>query len=374
MLRQEPSAKISKRAVLIGVVLIIANSYWIAYVEMLWHTAHLTTVTLSVNVMFALLVITGLNIIVRQIAPSAALSRQDLLVIYGMLAVGSAFSGHDCMPRLMGLIPYAFRFATPENDWEALLFRHLPPWLVVSDLRAVTDFFEGEVDFFRDGYFRYWITPILSWSVVIFSLMLIFLCLTSLIRRQWVEHEKLAYPVIQIPLEITCGQRGNFQEPSALDGVWDCRGDQFAQRAAIFLSRIALNSCQAIRSQYLLYAEAVECAGEYARLRLHPYMIGLGFILPLDLSFSCAFFLSIRKDATAIREYDGYHASAGVSLLWRAGHRRAFCASAYHMLGAVEGISRKLCLVFCVQTVRMKPGKHSLIARQSLYCFFAFWC
>ena len=140
MLRQEPSTRISKRAVLIGVILIIANSYWIAYIEMLWHTAHLTIVTLSVNVMFALLVITGLNIIVRQIAPSAALSRQDLLVIYGMLAVGSAFSGHDCMPRLMGLIPYAFRFATPENDWEALLFRHLPPWLVVSDLRAVTDF------------------------------------------------------------------------------------------------------------------------------------------------------------------------------------------------------------------------------------------
>ena len=194
---------IKKRAVLIGVLLIIANSYWIAYVEMIWHTAHLTTVSLSVNVMFAVLMITWLNIIVRQISPQAALNQQDLLVIYAMLAVGSCFSGHDAMPRLMGLMPYAFRFATPENDWAALLFHHLPDWLVISDPKTVNDFYEGNVNFFTDGYVRYWVTPILSWSIVIFSLMLIFLCLTSLIRRQWVEREKLAYPIIQIPLEIT---------------------------------------------------------------------------------------------------------------------------------------------------------------------------
>ena len=294
MLRQESSTKISKRAVLIGVVLIIANSYWIAYIEMLWHTAHLTIVTLSVNVMFALLVITGLNIVVRQIAPSAALSRQDLLVIYGMLAVGSAFSGHDCIPRLMGLIPYAFRFATPENDWEALLFRHLPPWLVVSDLRAVTDFFEGEVDFFRDGYYRYWITPILSWSVVIFSLMLIFLCLTSLIRRQWVAHEKLAYPVIQIPLEITADNGAIFKNRLLWMGFGIAAGINLLNGLQYFYP--ALPSIPVKQYDLNIYfTQKPWSALGSMPLRLHPYMIGLGFILPLDLSFSCAFFYLFGK-------------------------------------------------------------------------------
>ena len=114
------SQPIAKRAVLIGTILIIANSYWIAYVEMIWHTAHLTTVAMSVNVMFGILMMTLLNMGVRRIFPQIALNARDLLVVYSMLAVGSAFSGHDCIPRLMGLIPYAFRFATPENDWEAL--------------------------------------------------------------------------------------------------------------------------------------------------------------------------------------------------------------------------------------------------------------
>ena len=158
------SQTIAKRAVLLGTVLIIANSYWIAYVEMIWHTAHLTTVAMSVNVMFGILAITLLNMGVRRISPRFALQPRDLLIVYSMLAVGSAFSGHDCIPRLMGLIPYAFRFATPENDWEALLFHHLPEWLVVKHPKTVTDFYEGEVNFFTEGYVQYWIVPILSWS------------------------------------------------------------------------------------------------------------------------------------------------------------------------------------------------------------------
>ena len=179
---------ITKRAVLIGALLIVANSYWLAYVEMLWHTAHLTHVNPSVNAVCVILLITWMNIIIRRVSPAIALSQKDLITIYSMLAVGCAFSGHDCIPRLMGVIPYAFRFATPENDWAALLFRHLPNWLVVSNAKAVKDFFEGEVGFFTDEYLRYWIKPILSWSVVIFLLMLI--CLLS------VSYSHLTLPTI----------------------------------------------------------------------------------------------------------------------------------------------------------------------------------
>ena len=89
------SQTIAKRAVLLGTILIIANSYWIAYVEMIWHTAHLTTVAMSVNVMFGILAITLLNMGVQRIFPRVALQPRDLLIVYSMLAVGSAFSGHD---------------------------------------------------------------------------------------------------------------------------------------------------------------------------------------------------------------------------------------------------------------------------------------
>ncbi len=289
----QPSHSIAKRAVLIGTVLIIANSYWIAYVEMIWHTAHLTTVAMSVNVMFGIFVITVLNLVVRGIAPRAALTQRDLIVVYAMLAVGSAFSGHDCIPRLMGLIPYAFRFATPENDWEALLFHHLPEWLVVKDPKTVTDFYEGEVNFFTGGYIEHWIVPILSWSAVIFLLMLIFLCLTSLIRKQWIENEKLAYPIIQIPLEITTNRR-IFRNRLLWLGFGIAMGINLLNGLQFFFPVLPEIPVREYNLNIYFTQKPWNAIGS-TPLRFHPYLIGFSFILPLDLAFSCTFFYLMKK-------------------------------------------------------------------------------
>ena len=284
---------IAKRAVLIGALLIIANSYWIAYVEMIWHTAHLTTVAMSVNVMFGILMISVLNLGVQRIVPRAALRQRDLLIVYAMLAVGSAFSGHDCIPRLMGLIPYAFRFATPENDWEALLFHHLPEWLVVKHPKIVHDFYEGEVNFFTEGYVQYWLVPILSWSAVIFLLMLIFLCLTSLIRKQWIENEKLAYPIIQIPLEITAG-RSIFKNRLLWFGFGIAAGINLLNGLQFFFPVLPEIPVRKYNLNIYFTQKPWSAMGS-TPLRFHPYLIGFSFILPLDLAFSCTFFYLMKK-------------------------------------------------------------------------------
>ena len=260
---------------------------------MIWHTAHLTTVAMSVNVMFGILMITVLNLGVRRVVPRAALQQRDLLVVYAMLAVGSAFSGHDCIPRLMGLIPYAFRFATPENDWEALLFHHLPEWLVVKHPKIVHDFYEGEVNFFTEGYVQYWIVPILSWSAVIFLLMLIFLCLTSLIRKQWIENEKLAYPIIQIPLEITTG-RSIFNNRLLWFGFGIAAGINLLNGLQFFFPVLPEIPVRKYDLNIYFTQKPWSAMGS-TPLRFHPYLIGFSFILPLDLAFSCTFFYLMKK-------------------------------------------------------------------------------
>lgn len=287
------SQAIAKRAVLIGTILIIGNSYWIAYVEMIWHTAHLTTVAMSVNVMFGILAMTLLNIGIRRVSPRIALAPRDLLVVYSMLAVGSAFSGHDCIPRLMGLIPYAFRFATPENDWEALLFHHLPEWLVVKHPKTVTDFYEGKVNFFTEGYVQHWIIPILSWSAVIFLLMLIFLCLTALLRKQWIENEKLAYPIIQIPLEITTN-RNIFRNRLLWIGFGIAMGINLLNGLQYFFPVLPEIPVRKYNLNIYFTQKPWNAMGS-TPLRFHPYLIGFSFILPLDLAFSCTFFYLMKK-------------------------------------------------------------------------------
>ena len=309
MAKQHPLYPISKRTVLIGCLLIVVNTYWLAYAEMLWHTAHLTTVALSINVLFSLLIVTWLNMIIRRVLPRAELSQQEMLIIFSMVAVGSAFTGHDNIPRLMGLMPYAHRFATLENDWRALFFHHLPDWLIISDSRTVQNFYEGNRNFFTDGYLTHWITPIFSWSIVVFLLMVIFLCLTTIIRRQWVENERLAYPIIQIPYEITTRSGGVFGKRLSVVG--------FSIPVVIGLINglhgVIPNLPQIITDYDLnvYFTQKPWNALGSLPVRFNALMIGIAFLLPLDLLFSCVFFYFVNKAQLLIGSAAGLQSVPG---------------------------------------------------------------
>ena len=309
MVKPRPLYPISKRTVLIGCLLIVINTYWLAYAEMLWHTAHLTTGALSINVLFSLLIVTWLNMIIRRVLPRAELSQQEMLIIFSMVAVGSAFTGHDNIPRLMGLMPYAHRFATLENDWRALFFHHLPDWLIISDSRTVQNFYEGNRNFFTDGYLTHWITPIFSWSIVVFLLMVIFLCLTTIIRRQWVENERLAYPIIQIPYEITARSGGVFGKRLSVAG--------FAIPVVIGsingLHGVIPNLPQIITDYDLnvYFTQKPWNALGSLPVRFNALMIGIAFLLPLDLLFSCVFFYFVNKAQLLIGSAAGLQSVPG---------------------------------------------------------------
>lgn len=282
------------RAVLLGAFLILANSYWLGYVEMIWHTAHLTTIAVPVNVLFLLLLLTWVNRVFFSVSPRRALTQSELLTVYAMVATGSAFVGHDFMPRLMGLIPHAFRYASTENDWDALFMRFLPRWLVVDDPAAVKAFYEGGARFFGEGCYRAWVAPLLAWSGVILLLMLSFLCLTVLLREQWVSRERLAYPLIQVATETTNDEGLLFRRRS----LWLGLGLAFGLNLWNGVQYFAPNLPEIPVKRYDLLQYVTDRPWNAigpTPLRFHPLLIGLSFLIPLDLSFSVVFFYLLRK-------------------------------------------------------------------------------
>ena len=347
IMTQHPQ-KIAKRAVLIALILIVANSYWISYVEMIWHTAHLTIVALPVNVIFALLILTWTNHTIRKIWPRAALGQRDLLVIYTMLAVGSAFSGHDCMPRLMGLMPYAFRYATPENDWEALFFRYLPRWLVVDNPRAVRDFYEGETNFFASGYLRSWLTPILAWSFAVFLLLLIFLFLTAILRKQWVERERLSYPIIQIPLEITRESSGIFRNRLLWIGFAVAAGIDLINGLQYFYPTLPEIPVKRYDLNQYITNKPWNAMGS-TPLRFYPFLTGLAFLLPLDLSFSCVFFYMFGKAQRVMGSITGIHYVPGFPFLGEQGAGALLALVAVALWGGRRHLARVFVSLFSVR-------------------------
>ena len=119
-----------------------------------------------------------------------------------MVSVATALAGHDIIRQLVPLMANPFWYATPENEWEELFFRYLPTWLTVPNRRVLQGYFEGDVSFWQVQYISAWLIPILAWTGFVALLLFVMLCINIVIRKQWVEHEKLSYPLTVMPVEV----------------------------------------------------------------------------------------------------------------------------------------------------------------------------
>src|SRR5689334_16713533 len=84
---------VTLRSVLVCLLLLPVNAYWVVQMEIVRYSAHPTTISLFFNTIFILLCLTLLNRGVRRFAPRAALNRGELLLVYAVLSVGSCVAG-----------------------------------------------------------------------------------------------------------------------------------------------------------------------------------------------------------------------------------------------------------------------------------------
>ncbi|MBC8230314.1 hypothetical protein H8E77_12270, partial [bacterium] len=187
-------------AIVIGLFLLVANSYWILMASEVWHSTQLTIASLFFNAVFTLLVLVLLNLVIRWITPRFALSQADLFTIYTMIVMLTTISGHTMMGYLLPGIEHPFWFASPENEWEQLFGSYLPKWLAVYDRDALAGYFQGESSFYITEHLKAWLPPVLSWSFFIIVLWTVLMLLNVVLRKQWMENERLSYPIVQLPL------------------------------------------------------------------------------------------------------------------------------------------------------------------------------
>jgi len=188
------SSGVTLRSVVIALLLIPINCYWIIYTEMVWWAQFPTTMSLFFNVIFCLAVITPINLLLRKISPRLSLTPNELLVIYIMLCMASAVASHDNFQVLIPMIGHAFWFDTPENEWGEIFWDHIPEWLSISDKDILTGYYEGESTFHTVENITAWSKVAAPWVGFITVLLGVMLCINVLLRKQWIEREKLAYP------------------------------------------------------------------------------------------------------------------------------------------------------------------------------------
>ncbi len=129
----------------------------------------------------------------------------ELLLVWGMIGVAGGIGASGLMRYLPGWLVGPAYYATNANGYDTYLLPHLPAWMVVTrdpNSSAARWFFEG-LPKDRSIPWGLWLRPLAVWSAFALLLYGAMFALTSLFFRQWADRERLIFPIVYLPLEMT---------------------------------------------------------------------------------------------------------------------------------------------------------------------------
>ncbi len=294
---------ITLRVMLVSVLLIPLNCYWLIELEVVRYTTPTWVVPLS-NVLFFILILILFNTVLKWFSPRWVFSQSELMGLYVMLSIASTLCSHDIMERLVGTMAHGFGLATPENDWKALFGKDLPAWLTVQDSHVLEDYYQGDTTFYRRSIISAWLTPVLWWTGFMVVLSFVMLCVSALVRRQWTERERLTYPIIQLPLEMTGKASRFFKNRMMWGGFCVAAGISLLNGLAHFWPN--LPELPITRRHYRFSDKPLSLFGTII-VAYYPFAIGLIFLMPIDLLFSTIVFYGLYRVQAAIGREVGWH-------------------------------------------------------------------
>ncbi len=297
MVSARPKA-VTWRSILISLLILPLNDYWQVQMEIVRYSAHPSTISLFFNAVFILLVITCINELVRRISPRYCLERGEPLLIYGIVCIGTAVVGHDTLEVFVPMLTYAFRHATTSNNWANIIIPHLKKPLFISNPAIYRSYYMGNDTIWRMKYVMAWLPVTLIWTAFITTLLFVMLCINAILRKQWTDSERLTYPIVQLPLQIT--SEGAF-----------LRGGLFRNRL-FWLGFLVAGTIDMVNSLNYYYPSIPTIltpgfgqsfldisiyfthkpwnAIGWTPVSFYPFMVGLGMFMPLDFLFSMVFF------------------------------------------------------------------------------------
>jgi hypothetical protein len=247
---------------------------------------------------FLLLCLTLLNRVVRKVAPKSALERGELLLIFSGLSISSCVSGHDMLEVFVPMLTWTFKHADSGNEWAKIINPHLRDGLFIKDEAIWKSYYLGNDSIWHWKYVSAWLPVVTAWTFFVTLLLFVMLCLNAILRKQWTDNERLTYPIVQLPLQITTEQafqpKGLFLNRIfwigfIIAGTIDC-----VNSLNYYYPSIPTILTPGFGQSFLdigpMFTQKPWNAVGWTPLSFYPFMIGLGMFMPLDFLFSCVFF------------------------------------------------------------------------------------
>ena len=280
---------VTLRSVGAALVVIVLSILWDEWISYLFRGSNISRSHFPMAFFFPFLATVVVSMLLHALRPGLGLSRSELLVVLavGLVAIIVPYDG--VMGHLIGVITGPYYFATPESGWELYLYQYIPTWLVPQDQNnAIRWFYEGLPAGERIPW-RVWVTPLFWWMCLLGALAFAVFCAVVMLRRQWIEHERLTYPIVEVGQMLTDTEPGGrlpafFRSPL----FWTAFGIVMALKLWNIVSYFA-PTFPYIRIE----GGALRLLPDFPILiqRISFYAIGFGYFARLDVLFSVWFFI-----------------------------------------------------------------------------------
>ena len=193
---------VTLRSLVIGAGLSLVIGVGVPYGAYVIMGSHMSSLNAPAAFFLFFLWVGVVQVLLGAIHRRLALGGGELLTIYIMMVVATAFSGGErngfCL-MLLGSTAGVSYLATPENEWAERVHPYVAKWMVPQDELGIRWFFEGlpEGESIPWGM---WLPPLFWWLLFMVALWMVSICSMVILRRQWVEHEHLIYPITKVPL------------------------------------------------------------------------------------------------------------------------------------------------------------------------------
>jgi hypothetical protein len=293
---------VTVRAVVIALVLIMALAMAGYIVEMVLNLAYnFNTESPPIAPLGTTVLIVLLNMLIAR--RWKGLSRRELLVIYAMTSIGAPVVAHGTLVWILSVSIGLREYARTMTEWQSAFFQYVPLWFSPTEAAAVDGYFQGQ----SSVPWGLWFQPLLWSGLFCIALYGGSVCLLAIFRRHWVSHERLSFPIAQVPLEAIRDSADGVGRFSPARAFWIGFGAVFAlvllaRLATIFpsLPHIPLNDYDNL--VVIVPAQRtgpLVGVGDFT-LWLSPWCTALAYLIPKELSFSVWFFWYIRMAETVI--------------------------------------------------------------------------
>jgi len=320
----DPSA-ISVRSILIGLGLVVLLSAITPYVEMVIAGTQIGAICPPAGAFFLLVcLVLVVNPLIKYFSKRKrhGLRQGELLTIYSLLICTATISSVQFVQFLVPMVTGAFYFASPENGWAETIQPLIPDWFSPRNSEAIRTLYEG-----LPGHagipWKAWIRPFLFWAPLLMTFYLVMICICAILRKQWVERERLTFPLVQVPLEMT--------ESTGKDGS-RMVGAFFRNRLMWigFMIPVILHSLDGLHQHFSsiprLQLRRINVGAYFVGkpwnavnplfFSIYFSVVGFAYLLSLELSFSFWFFFILLKAEEVLGSVLAWKTSAG---LWRTG-------------------------------------------------------